>query len=290
MKILIHGRHFPVAMFRWFHWAFENLGHEVYTVGPYSAGTIPWGDFYYPSHKFPPNMVLPETNVYLPDVLKRIPFKPDFILQAGDSIWMEGPSSVPNYILATDPHVVDYTQRLLNADGYFYMHNYCKPEKAKWIPYAYDPDIHVKKKKPKKYDIVFCGLHYEHRVRAIEAFKKEGMKVFNALGLIYDDYADKYAEGTIAFNWSSKEDLPARFWEGLAMGKLVLTSRVPDLDLLEFEDGVDYVGFSSLEEAVEKAKFYLKNPKLSLQLSRSGYEKVKPHTYMKRAQEIIDNL
>lgn len=291
MKILIHGRHFPVAMFRWFQWAFEDLGHEVFSVGPYSNGTIPWGNFYFPDHKFPPNYILPEFNVNVNDVLKKIPFKPDFIFQAADTIFMEGRPPIPNSFYATDPHAVDYASRKINADYFFNAQKcYSQPGEV-WIPYAYDKYIHkwTKNNYP-KYDIVFCGLQYFHRLNVLEAFKKAGMKVFNKLGVIYEDYVSAYNNGKIAFVYSSKKDLPARFWEGLAMRRLVLTNKVPDLQNLEFVENKDYITFNDVGEAVEKAQFYLKNERAAEYIADSGYRKVQKHTYQERVKKIISTI
>lgn len=289
MKILMHFRHFPVAMGRFFHWAFQDLGHEVFTVGPYSAGKIPWGEqFYYPEYTFPPDYVLPEMNLPLKDVLQKIPFKPDLIIQAADTIWLEGKAPVPNFILGTDPHVIDYTPRLKDADEFITMQKFYHPDKP-WVPYAYDSNIHknLKLVRP-KYDVVFCGLQYGHRVEALKSMEAVGLKVFNALGLIYEDYVQVYNQGLIAFNFSSQQDLPARFWEGLAMGRLVLTNRVPDLEELEFEEFKDYIGFTSVAEAVEKVQFLIKNPAVINKIARSGYRKVQPHTYQARCQKILE--
>lgn len=290
LKILIHGRHFPVAMFRFFHWAFEDLGHEVFTVGPYSGGTIPWGNFFYPNHTFPPDYILPDTTISLHQVLSKIDFKPDMILQAGDTSYLDGLASVPNCILMTDPHVVNYLPRFMSATHVFNMQNFYMTRNQHWIPYAYYPGIHkrIESKKSIEFDVVFSGLQYEHRVKALEKMRENGLRVFSSLGLIYENYVDAYNQGLIAFNWSSKEDLPARFWEGLAMGRMVLTNRVPDLTELEFKEGVDYVGFSTLEEAVDKAKYYAKHTKEALEIAANGFKKVQPHTYQKRCEKILE--
>jgi len=293
MKILIHYRHFPVAMGRFFHWAFQDLGHEVYSVGPYSHGTIPWGDYSFPEHAFPPDANTQEGNVPLQHVLDNIPFKPDMVFQAGDVTYLTGKvKGVINATLATDPHAVNYTMRRLYSDIFFNMQKFYSEKNDVWIPYAYYPGIHRNLgKKDMKYDVVFCGLQYEHRREALSKMEEKGLRVFNALGVIYEKYVDVYNEGKIAFNWSSKQDLPARFWEGLAMGRLVLTSRVPDLKEIDMEEDVDYVAFSSVEEAVEKAVYYANHEDERIKIALSGQRKVnEPHTYLKRAVKIIKHL
>lgn len=296
MKILLHFRHFPVAMGRFFHWGLQDLNHEVFTVGPYSNGRIPWGDqYYYPLYKYPPDYILPEVNLDVNDVLKAIPFKPDVIVQAADTIWFTGKAPVPNIILGTDPHVLDYTPRLQDADYFACMqHQYMKPtpniKKSVWVPYGYDPNIHRVIHEEEKYDVVLCGLQYEHRLKAVEAMKAAGLRVFNALGLIYDEYVKTYNQGLIAFNWSSKEDIPARFWEGLAMKRLVLTNRVPDLSLIDFKEDEHYIAYSSVEEAVEKATYYASHRTEALRIATNGYLKVKNHTYRNRAATLLSLL
>lgn len=278
-------------MGRFFDWALRDLGHEVFSVGPYSAGHIPWGDYYYPDHKFPPNFVLPPVDVPIDELLKKIPFKPDFILQAGDTIGLTGKSPVPNAILATDPHVVDYSGRIKDADLLFFMQKNYMPPNAMHIPYGYLPYLHFPLPKTQiKYDVVLCGLQYEHRLQAVEAMRAAGLQVFNALGLIYEDYNQAYARGKIAFVYPSKDDLPARFWEGLAMGKMVLVKRIRELEEFDFKEGIDYEGFSTIEEAVEKAVYYSKYDRKREWIAANGLKKVKPHTYLERSRRILSCL
>lgn len=291
MNILLHFRHFPVAMGRFFDWGLKDLGYKVFTVGPYTGGKIPWGEhFNYPKYRFPPDYILPDGNVSIEAVLKRIPFKPDVIIQAADTIYLTGPSPVPNIVIATDPHAVDYSDRIKYASLFFSMQN-CYLPSAHWLPYAYEPAIHKYLPKIKQeFDVVFSGLQYQHRILALMAMKNNGLRVENRFGLIYEGYVEFYNKGKIAFVWSSKDDLPARFWEGLAMRRLVLTYRVPDLKKLEFVDGIDYVGFDNLEEAIQKAKFYTENDEAREKIALSGWKKVQPHTYQARCKNMMEVL
>lgn len=293
MKILIHGRAFPVAMWRWFDWAFRDLGHEVFSVGCYNGGKIPWGDqFDYPQYAFPPDYEIPEVDNYPIEVLlKEIDFKPDVILQASDVTYLSGKAPCKNVVLKTDPHSVDYIPRLQFIDHVFNMQDFYRLPNETWIPYAFYPAIHKRLWiKEKKYDVVFSGLQYDNRKEALLSMEQQGLRVLSTLGLIYEDYIKTYNEGLIAFNWSSKNDLPARFWEGLAMCNLVLTNKCPDLEKLEFKDKQDYVAFSDVEEAVEMAKFYIENPGFAQKIAISGWNKVQPHTYMNRALAMLNKI
>jgi hypothetical protein len=292
MRILIHGRHYPIAMWRWFDFAFRDLGHEVFSVGNWSGpeGKIPWGDdFRFPQYAFAPDHELPDIPEYdINKLLNEIDFKPDLVVQASDVSHLLGKSPILNVSILTDPHCVNYSERVKYSDHVFNMqHAYLEPGQT-WLPYAYYPPVHRFISKENEYDVVFSGLQYDHRKEALEKMKSAGLKVFTTLGLLYEEYAQKYNSGTIAFNWSSKNDLPARFWEGLAMKRLVLTNKCPDLEQLEFIDGVDYISFSGVDDAVDKAVYYSNNKKEADKIAASGYKKVQKHTYLRRCEKILE--
>lgn len=290
MKILIHGRAFPVAMWRWFDWSLRDMGHEVFSVGNYNGGKIPWGDqFDYPQYAFPPDHQIPEGDYPIEALLKEIDFKPDVIIQAADTIYLTGKAPCKNVILETDPHAVDYTPRLQYADHVFCMQDCYKLPGQTWIPYGWYPPIHKYiSNTHMAYDVVFSGLQYDHRKTALEAMQAAGLNVLTTLGLVYDEYVQVYNSGLIAFNWSSKNDLPARFWEGMAMGRLVLTNKVPDMALLpHLKDGVHYVTFDSVENAVEKAKYYVENPLLARKIGLAAMEAIQYDTYYERCATMI---
>lgn len=279
-------------MGRYFQWGFEEAGHETYSVGMYSHGKIPWGEtYYYPHYKMPPDFELPDYNVPLKEVLNKIDFTPDIVFQAGDTQFLTGPSPIPNLIYATDPHAVNYTERRDFADYFFNAQNCYKQEKDIWIPYGYSEDIHIPISDTEIiYDVAMSGLLYPHRVEAMQAMQTAGLSMYITLGAIYHDYAKVYAKSKIAFVYSSKNDLPARFWEGLAMKKMVLTNRVPDLKLLDFVEGQDYVAFDTVQEAVEKAAYYANHDAERERIAESGFMKVQPHTYKARCEQILSHI
>ncbi|MBK9272871.1 MAG: glycosyltransferase family 1 protein [Saprospiraceae bacterium] len=291
MKILIHGRAFPVAMWRWFDWALRDLGNDVKSVGCYQGDYIPWNGGMNVGYFFPPDLVIPEVEAYpLEQVLNHFKsegWKPDMIVQASDTTYLSGKALCKNVFIKTDPHAVDYKPRLKYADKVFNMQFSYKTEEEEWLPYGYFRGIHKPLKLKQKYDVVFCGLQYDHRVEALKSMEASGFKVYNALGSVYDEYVRLYNQGAIAFNWSSKNDLPARFWEGLAMKKLVLTNYVPDLDVLSMKNGVHYVTFNGIEDALEKVKFYIENEKTRRVIAEAGYKAVQPHHYHNRAKKLI---
>lgn len=299
MNILIFYKHYPVAMGRYIHWGFESAGHKVFSVGHFTDGKIPWGDgMDFPEYKFPPDMDLPNVNrMSAPEILdevRREGFSPDVLIQAADDFWLEGKVDIPNIVIGTDPHVIDYKRAIRDADRFvsmqhFYMDKY--PSDSVWMPYGYVDWLHKRKWfKKLEYHVVFSGLQYENRVKTLRGISNLGWRVYCGLGDVYDEYVNLYNQGMIAFNWSSKNDLPARFWEGLAMKRCVLTNRVPDLALLPFEEGVDYLAFSDIDEAVEKADYYLKRQDLLFKIADNGHKKVKKHSYTHRVKKLLEEL
>ena len=58
-----------------------------------------------------------------------------------------------------------------------------------------------------------------------------------------------------------------------------------------FEDGLDVIMYSSMEEAVDKADFYLRNEELRKQIAMNGYQKVKDiFTYPACIQRMLDSI
>ncbi len=277
-------------MGKWFHWALKDLGHEVFSVGMYSGENIPWeGNHKYPEYAFPPDYKIPDCDWSLDAVLRNIDFKPELIVQASDNSFLYGKSPCRNIVIGTDPHVIDYKQYLQYADDYYSMQN-CYLEGypfGKWLPYAYYSGLHKFTNKKINYDVVFSGLQYEHRLQVLNRCKEKGVNVYIGLGDVYEKYVDIYNQGLMAFNYSSRNDLPARFWEGLAMKRCVVTNRVPDLQKLDCVEGRDYVGFSTVDEAVEKILYYKAHVEEAQKIADNGYEWVKPHTYQKRCETFL---
>lgn len=299
MNIIIHFRHFPVAMGRWFDWALRDLGHNVWSVGCYNGGKIPWdGDFDFTEYDFPPDHEIPEIEEYpIEKVLEACPFKPDLVIQAGDTTWLTGDPGCPNVILATDPHVINYYDRLEHATHlacmqHYHLQDYPLFENKFWLPYGCKEDLHVDKGLRPEYDVVFIGLQYQHRQRVLDAMEASGLKVFNKLGMLYDEFVDTYNKGRIAFNYSSKNDLPARFWEGMAMGRVVLTNYVPDLKEIDEQfgiwEGACYMAYKDPAEAVRLAKMIASDKFMQRTIGSQAKEHMKEHTYKHRAKFLLE--
>lgn len=296
MNILIFYRHFPVAMGRYIHWGLEQAGHTVMSVGPYYGTSIPWNDGMKLPYDFPPHIETPNIEEYEAQVVidkaREIGFRPALLIQAADTYHLTGETDIQNILIGTDPHVINYNPFLTHVDKYFSMQKtYSQPNDG-WMPYGFDPDIHYwdPSLDSKKFNVCLQGLQYGHRLACLRKMSEEGLKVSNGLGLAYDQYMEFYHKGKIAFNWSSREDLPARFWEGIAMNRLMLTNRVPELNYIDLKEDVHFVAFSSIDEAVEKAKFYVKNPDKAELIAKTGYDAVQNDTYANRVIKMLEEI
>lgn len=91
-------------------------------------------------------------------------------------------------------------------------------------------------------------------------------------------------------NWSSLEDVTARVFEIMAMRLVPVLNRLPGLDVLGFEESRHYLGFSSMDEAVEKVLWAKANPVQAKQIALEAYQfvNINEHTYDSRVEKIIN--
>ena len=73
---------------------------------------------------------------------------------------------------------------------------------------------------------------------------------------------------------SIEAGIPLRCLDILGCHGFLMTNYQKDL-FTELEDGKDLVVYEDMEDAVEKAEFYLKNEKARKEIIKNGYKKVK---------------
>jgi hypothetical protein len=224
-------------------------------------------------------------------VAPKLPWKPDLWLQI-DAGWhfADRPGADKVGHVQTDPHVLKglYALPKSYSDISWCMQTpYIEPGEL-YLPYGYDPQIHYHEDRERKYAACLIGLHYEQRDRWVNRLRSRGLEVYYSIGEIYDDYRHRYCESEIALSWSSLQDLPARVWEGMAMGLPVVTNRVPDLSHF-FIEGEDYLGFDTLDEAEKQVMRLLVDDKLYGRIILGGQEKVRPHTWDARVEQILQD-
>lgn len=158
-----------------------------------------------------------------------------------------------------------------------------------WLPHAVEPQAYPKfDLLSKRYDICFVGhVSSTNREDALDRMFQEFPNFYYGQQL-FEAAARKYAESKIVFNIAMKEDVNMRCFETLATGSFLLTDWVPSIDDL-FEDGKHLVLYRSLDEAVDKAKYYLAHDEEREKIAQAGYEHViKNHTIQHRVNLILD--
>jgi hypothetical protein len=171
-------------------------------------------------------------------------------------------------------------------------------EKIHYMPWAAEPMAYKPFSIMEKYNWCFIGhlTHYD-RIALCDRFCKEwplGEKGY--LGWrqgefpghnVFEDAARKYSQSKIVLNESIMDDVNMRDFEVLACKRLLLREDIPGIHD-HFEDGKHLVLFKSIDEAVEKAKYYLEHEDERNVIAEAGYrEFLDKHTYMHRAKEIL---
>lgn len=160
-----------------------------------------------------------------------------------------------------------------------------------WLPLACDPVIHHVSSKSRPFDLGFVGKlgilsspRYKILTTVLPHYHTNDYKFFYTPS----EMARLYGQSKIVFNASINGDLNMRFFEALASGALLVTDRIenglPEL----FQEGVHYVGYSTIDEAIKKINYYLANSLERETIALEGQRvALAHHTYLHRWEEII---
>lgn len=175
--------------------------------------------------------------------------------------------------------------------------------KAFWLPYATDPYVYQPFDVPRdKYDWCFVGYfgQVEKRVdwldtlvkasrdRRVSGHTTQRMEFYIGGGFYSEEVARVYRQSKVVMNHCMTDEVNQRVFEALATESFLLTSHVSTLHDLGLEDGVHLATFKSNDEAVDKLKFYLKEPDARARIARAGRKAVlNNHTHVHRANEIL---
>ena len=304
MKILLLFKAYPFCLASYFRRALERRNDvELYTCGEFFGQWIPWNGGMDIPMKYPNHVDLPlprgMDRVSWTNIKHRLPWKPDLIINVDAGFHLTSKPDVPYYVVATDPHVLGdwYAQVRPLADKFFNMQGtpYIQ-DKDVWLPYAFDPTVHYPEypnpENKKTFDACIVGLHYPQRIEWANRLRQAGVKTHMSIGDIYDEYRNMNNRAWIGLNWSSLEDVTARVFEIMAMRLVPVINRLPGLDELGFEDGRHYLGFSNMDEAVEKVLWAKSNPDFANQIALEAYQFVHNHdmTYDNRIRQILSEF
>ncbi len=336
-NILMSYRHYSVSMPRYFRFALEKMGHKIWSVGHFEE-TIPWDKRskedqieYFRPYWDVPNLDVPDSPFYpaeiAVDTARSEGFEPDLILSGDAGFALEGANrmGIRNAIILTDMHALPshYEVSTLSYDIVIGMtHHYRKdysllPGKIErpvfFVPYGFDSDRHYWEGTDfanRPHDVcIISALLYNQRLHALASFEQAGLDVLWDSGLLYQQATAAYNQAVISFNWSSRLDLPARFWEGLATRNLVLTNRVPDLaQFPDLKEGVHYVAYGDpnidygdphtspddLAKAVKECKdlalYYSDHRDEAWEIASAGFSQVWSgnHSYLQRTGLVMN--
>lgn len=157
-----------------------------------------------------------------------------------------------------------------------------------WMPHAVEPMAYPYIASIKKYDLCFIGhINSENRIDALDKMFKAFPKFFWGQRL-FEEAAEKYCESKIVFNISIKDDINMRVFETLSTKSFLLTNEIPTLGEL-FQDGVHLVTYKTIDEAIDKAKYYLEHDAEREKIAQAGFEEVRAkHTFVHRARQVLD--
>lgn len=173
--------------------------------------------------------------------------------------------------------------------------------KAVWMPHAAEPQAYPEIEIIKKWDVCFVGHHQDTknyngftRTDALDRLFKEFPNFYygsrNAAfpeKNLFEDAAKKYSQSRVVFNISIKDDINMRVQEVLSTGSFLLTNWIPTLGEL-YEDGKHLVTYKTLDEMVEKTKYYLEHEDEREKIAEAGHKHfVENHTYKHRVETIL---
>jgi len=268
---------------------------QLTVVGPYTGTWTPWcGGMNVPNkYDISPHIPLPYPfkSPYNPAMLEAtLGFEPDLWLQVDAGYHAERrPKAKVVAHVATDPHVLNYDLPRSYADKFFCMQTPYMKDGDYWLPYACDPEWHAPLPDDRRIEVDGCliGLQYPNRVKWTEELRRRGYSIHAETGPMGWEYREANSQAQIGMHWSSLQDLAARVFEIMGMGLCPVINRVPDLTPI-FEEGQHYLGFSSLEEAIEQFGRAARDEELRKRIGRMASDQVHlVSTWDIRVQQIL---
>jgi hypothetical protein len=237
-----------------------------------------------------PDLVVPlHTNITTAFVEMQLPWIPDVWIHMNSTWMFKGrPKKGMNIVVGVDPHCVNYDLARTFADVFFCMQTPYIRSGDEWLPYAYDVKAHTEyPRNPVTRDAGLIGAPYPNRLRLIEALNREGYNtLFTGYGPAYEEARLLYTTCRVGLNWSTKRDLCARVFEVMAMRLCPIVNRVPDLDNMGWVDGRDYLGFDSVEEALEQMSYAIKGGAWE-KIAYQACDTVQGNTWDARVEKVL---
>lgn len=279
IKVLQLDLHYPFTLGSYFQKAWRMLPDvELKTCGPYTGTYIPWkgGMHLSPKYDNRPDVLCGGAS----DTSRPVPYQyvrqrlrdwePDLIVDVSTTSWWSGvPEGDKRFVsIATDPHVLNYDKKREYSILYNMQKCYADPY-DRYFSYAFCTQTHRQHDVQKTHDAALIGMAYPQRTLWVDELRKRGHSVIFENGPVFEEATELYNHAYFGLSWSSKNDLIARVFEVMAMGLTPIINRVPDLSL-HFEEGKHYLGFSNLQEAVEKFEWAKQHPEEAAQIAQNA--------------------
>ena len=205
----------------------------------------------------------------------------------------------PSMYVTSDTHL-GYDYRMTKAKEFDYV--FCNQVraveefardgvKAEFMPHAVEPQAYPNEPVCiKKYDIGFIGfVSFEKRARMLDELFREFPDFFYGQRL-FEEAAEVYRKSKIVFNTAADDDINMRVFEVCGTGAFLLTEWVPTLHEIG-EDGVHFVTYNTMEEAKEKAHYYLEHEDEREAIALAGMKHILAnHTYSDRIQRAMERV
>jgi hypothetical protein len=105
-----------------------------------------------------------------------------------------------------------------------------------------------------------------------------------------NDHAERLCMGKMVFQCSQHKEVTRRIFEGMAVGRMVITDRLPlGTGLSEmFIDGEDIVYYDNAQDAIDKIKYYSEHEEEREIIAANGHKKVMElHTMSDRVDDML---
>lgn len=166
------------------------------------------------------------------------------------------------------------------------------------------------RKQIKKYDVAFIGHVQDQknnigvtRIEALDRLFKEFPNFYfgtrnpaSPAKNMFEDAARAFTQAKIVFNISIGDDINMRLFEIAATRSFQLSNWLPTLHDIGLRDDTRFqvnetniATYNTLDEMVEKTRFYLENDDLREQIAQAGYDWfINGHTYRHRVEKILE--
>lgn len=234
------------------------------------------------SYLLPQDLLRKAAEGYLPNVEATIHCEP--YSKDGEPYW-----AFDNYRtggkVEGNPSFIFYTQPSWGND----FANRFGSNRVKCIPYACDPEIHHPVPTEEIYDVGFIGnaMDGDERKSYLDAINKE-FNCFISSSTPTDKISKELSKCKVLFNHIRYEEINIRFFESLAIGAQVC-SRKQSLGLFATE-GLSYLTFNSIEEAISRIKFLLRRDDIRQEMKKKAVKEAQNQTYFHRITSMLPFL